>query len=358
MEKDITQNFKEYSSIDGVTQKNIKKLEKYGHLNKNIEWIALEKIHGANLSFLTDGVTISTAKRSGIIDDKENFFNSTKITEKYQKDVLEIFHRIKASNNIPNIVTVQLYGEVFGGSYIGFESSSKPVQKGVYYKPEIDFLIFDIRINTSDIVPNFRENGKEVYWSWYLAQDEINKIVEGLNIKTIPIEKKGPFSEIVTMNPVFVTKIPSLYGLPVIENNMAEGYVFKTNENHVCHHTRPIIKTKNTKIFGEIDMCAEKMCTNLSDNLISNLIRYCTQNRFNNTISKIGRDSHIEKITGIYIADVVKDFEKDFNDTIDELNQEKTTDENRKAYIKKLKGFVHSYLMREGCIEMWLGELN
>src|SRR4051794_20531178 len=91
--------FREFPSIDGIDSKIIKHFEKLGYLHKSIEWIAMEKIHGANLSFITDGVSILTAKRSGIINTTENFFGSSLIMKKYYNDIIEIFNRIKNDNS-------------------------------------------------------------------------------------------------------------------------------------------------------------------------------------------------------------------------------------------------------------------
>jgi uncharacterized protein YlbG (UPF0298 family) len=361
--------FREFSSIESPSSKHIKQLEKYGYLNSSIEWIALEKIHGANFSFITDGIEIITAKRSGIISEKEKFFNSTAISKKYLDDILTLYHVIKKTN--PETTTVQVFGEIFGGYYPGFTNNMKPVQKGVYYRPEIDFLVFDIKMNTNISAPkiatqihNNINDGKmidekmvdekmidEKFYSWFLSQDEIDKYLKNLPLlRGIPVTARGKFDDIINMSPIFITKIPELYGLPLINNNMAEGYVFKTNNRHPCHRSRPIIKIKNNNVFGEVvHMPKVNIGSGVTNQYVENAISYCTKNRFNNTISKIGLENRIEKINGIYVADVVKDFEKDLPD--EEL-------EEFKKSIKKVKEGINSYLLRHGHIESWLKEFH
>ncbi|XWV25678.1 RNA ligase 2 [Tupanvirus deep ocean] len=330
--------FREFSSIDNSNSKHIKQLEKYGYTNNMVEWVALEKIHGANFSFVTDGLNIAVAKRSCVIPDNENFFNSNIIRDKYQADILTMFGKIK--NDIAEVSSIQAFGEIFGGYYPGFDHTTKPVQKGVYYKNEIDFLVFDIKINT--------KNAGELF-SFYLSHDEVCKYLENLPLlRGIPIVARGKFSDIITMSPVFQTTIPTLYNLPEIKDNMAEGYVFKTNQRHPCHRSRPIVKSKNSR-FIEVKMYVPLVSNDIvNDKFVEKAIPYCTQNRFNNTISKVGVDSKIQKLQGIFIADVLKDLEKEMDDDLEEF----------KKNLKKIKEGLNSYLMRNGNIDIWLKEYH
>lgn len=356
-QSDIVSKFREFASIDNLTGKFAKQLKKLGYVNNLIEWVALEKIHGANLSFVTDGSSIFVAKRSGIISESEKFHNSTTIMEKYKIDIFEVYRRVKENN--PETKTIQVFGEVFGGYYPGFKHESKPVQKGVYYKPEIDFLVFDIKMNT-DIVAflnktledldDTTEQTNETTYSWYLSQNEIDQYLKDLpNLRGIPVTAKGNFNDLIDMSPIFVTTIPTLFGLPSIDNNLAEGFVLKTNKRHPAHRSRPIIKNKNNNIFSEVARTRKLITSNDSevDKYVDAAVAYCTQNRFNNTISKIGPNNKIEKISGIYVADVLKDFEKDLPE--DEAIE-------FKKLIKKVKECINSYLLSENNIELWLRE--
>ncbi|XWV26621.1 ligase 2 [Tupanvirus soda lake] len=332
---DISTNFREFSSIENSNSKHIKQLEKYGYTNNIMEWVAMEKIHGANFSFITDGSNIVVAKRSSVVPETENFYNSKSIRDKYQGDIMIVFNKIK--NDIPEVTSVQVFGEIFGGYYPEFPKTMSPVQKGVYYKNEVDFLVFDIKVNT--------KNAGEMF-SFYLSQNEVDKYLDNLPIlKGVPVEVRGKFSDLITLNPIFQTKIPSLYGLPDVKDNMAEGYVLKANMRHPCHRTRPIVKCKNSK-FSEVKKYIPKVSYHTNDKFVLLAFPYCTQNRFNNTISKIGIDSKIEKIQGIYIADVLKDLEKDLNEDVEEFRKN----------LKKIKEGLHCHLMQNGYIDAWLKE--
>ena len=360
MEQDnLASYFREFSSIENLNNRTIKQLEKNGYLQHLTEWIAMEKIHGANFSFITDGTSVIIAKRSGIIAEKENFYNSSIILEKYRDDIISLYQTVKSHN--PETTTIQVFGEIFGGYYPGYPSSTKPIQRGVYYKPEIDFLVFDIKMNTNIKAPKIpceeesnsssSDIQEENYYSWFLSQDEIVQYMKGLiSLRSIPILARGKFSEIININPVFITTIPELYNLPKINNNMAEGHVFKTNCRHPSHRLRPIVKNKNINIFSEINYVPK---TNIDENKIDKLseqvISYCTRNRFFNTISKIGLDNRIEKISGIYVSDVLKDFEKDL--------QGEQIEEFKKS-VKKIKEKIIFYLRHHNYIEIWLDEYH
>jgi len=336
----LNSHFSEFSSIENCKKKYINDLQKYGYIDSVNEWVAMEKIHGANFSFITDGIEIITARRSATLQSDEKFYGHQLIAEKYKSDVLQIHSKIKL--DIPNITTIQIFGELFGGYYPGRKNIMKPVQKEVLYNNEVDFLVFDIKANTRDL---------DKIDSFYLSQDEVDLYLANLLLlRGAPVLARGKFSDIIDMNPVFPTTVPLLYHLSPIEGNVAEGYVFKLNKRHSCQYTRPIIKHKN-KTFKEVSAFTPKI---LSDNSLINqyiekALAYCTQNRFNNTISKIGPDNRIEKIQGIFIADVITDMKKDLE--LDEL-------EEFHKIIKKIKEGLTYRLMHLDTINTWLTEYN
>ena len=51
------------------------------------EWIATEKIHGSNFSFVTDGTSVAVAKRTGLLQPVDKFFNWPYIYGKVQLEV-------------------------------------------------------------------------------------------------------------------------------------------------------------------------------------------------------------------------------------------------------------------------------
>jgi Rnl2 family RNA ligase len=359
--------FKQYASIEPLNEKHIRELSSTGWIESK-NWIALEKIHGANFSFITDGTTVRTAKRSGFIQNEyikpdgskhpgEYFYHHNLIEDKYREDILQLYELIENSGMVApeRLIQIQVFGEFFGGSYPGFTDKT-PIQKGVHYCPEADFLVFDIRV---DFIYSFasvcKDHDRETisqtdirYNSEYLPHSQVEQFISQLpKLRTVPIVKRGSFDELITLDPVFQTRIPDLYGLEPIEGNMAEGYVFKQDGPHSAHHSRPLIKSKNST-FAEVLKNKPKIKVSVDSYDITDILPYCTQNRFNNTISKIGLDNRFEKMMGLFVTDALKDYEKDLPDEEKEYFEKNS---------KKIKSTVIGYLHREGCVRDWLNGL-
>lgn len=350
----ITQNFREYSSISGYTSKTIKHITKLGYDITKDDWIMTEKIHGANFSFVIRGDFYWCCKRSGPISLTENFFSSREIETKYIADAREVYKRVLAQSTDPNdIEYVQIFGEIFGGSYPGFETKGqRAVQKGVDYNPEIDFMVFDIRVVTKTLSTYKDDKGKLQPIAWFVSYSDMIKYLEGLELRYVPVITRGKLEDLLKTSPKFNTTIPTLFGLPSVPGNLAEGYVLKIDSQHQCHKSRPILKIKYEERFGETRTYKvptfkitepDEFVTIHSDVILN----YCTQNRFNNTVSKIGKDSSAEKILGIFIADACKSY------------QETLSGENLESFTKKLKLIKDSVRIKfcsSGLMDEWMKE--
>ena len=67
--------FKKYKSIENSYQDGfISSIIEQGF--GDLEFVIQEKVHGANLSFITDGQNILSAKRTELILDSEEFYSS------------------------------------------------------------------------------------------------------------------------------------------------------------------------------------------------------------------------------------------------------------------------------------------
>jgi pyruvate kinase len=70
--------FKKYNYIENTYQKDfINKIIEQGF--GDIEYVVQEKVNWANLSFITNGKDIISAKRTEIINDNEEFFNAKQV---------------------------------------------------------------------------------------------------------------------------------------------------------------------------------------------------------------------------------------------------------------------------------------
>ena len=105
--------FKKYNSIENSYQDDfLSSIVEQGF--GDLEYGVQEKVHGTNLSFISNGQTIIYAKRTELILDNEEFFNSKLVKEKYTDNILELFKYISDKFNAK---TITIFGELFGGGY-------------------------------------------------------------------------------------------------------------------------------------------------------------------------------------------------------------------------------------------------
>lgn len=284
----LDEHFAQYPSIPNNSKKFIEE-----NINKEVTWIATEKVHGSNFSIITDGNDLVCAKRSCVLGSTENFFEHNKVIGKYKNDLFKIYKNVK--DEFPKTKVIQIYGEIFGGQYPGYVVPHKHVQKDIYYTPDIEYIIFDIKVITDDE-------------KQYLKQEDLNRFVEG--VKIVPILAVGKLDDLLKINPVFQTKIPQLYGLQEVNDNFSEGLVIRINV--MGPHRHPI-KIKNPTFDEIVRTKKEKPKVSIAK-LRNKLSRYATANRFNNVMSKLGRDISIVDAKLALKEDAIKDFEDDLTE--------------------------------------------
>ena len=246
MKKIITFSHMEFIKYGSITncyrQKEINFLISNGHTNNDIEWVATEKIHGANFSFyvkrVEDGeLVVLCGKRNSIMDPVEysKFFNSLEVFKKYEQAVKNVYLQLD------NVEWVIIYGELFGGAYNNIPKptpTTKCVQSGIYYCPHNDFFAFDIRTN----------NG-------YMDYDSCAEICKKVGLNSVKALFRGEFKDVMNWSSSHNadnTSIPSEFGLDPIDNNQREGHVLKPVINRMYDdNTRIILKDKNNR-FDEI----------------------------------------------------------------------------------------------------------
>ena len=261
----------------------------------NIEWIATEKIHGTNYSFLLNkkNKEVIPCKRTSILESDSNFYNHNNIFNKYKGDIIILFDIL--SNIYPNLLQIQVYGELFGGLYNGKTSSNSVViQKKMNYNIENDFLAFDIKIT---LLNN----------SFYLDWDDFIDILSKTNIKHVPIIKRGSLESLMTLNPKFESVVYKIYNLPELKQNYAEGYVIKSTNK------RFIFKYKNP-MFAEVSK--KHVLYKTKSNGIGDVFKkYITINRYDNIISKklCDKDFLIQEIIQEMINDIIIEYLDDNN---------------------------------------------
>jgi Rnl2 family RNA ligase len=321
----MSESFKKYLSIENdYKEKYINSLIRNGFMGPRVQWILTEKIHGANFSAICDGNTITWARRSGIIDKDEKFYNCDRVTREYTSSIFQIFKEVKKYFIIP-IEHIQVYGELFGGIYPHkdiheIDDIVHPIQKSIFYHPDIKFMAFDIRINNDR----------------FLNYELMFEIVNRTRIIPISIIKQGTFDELIKVSPVFESKIGPYFGLPKIVDNFAEGYVLRTLTEHTrADGKRAMIKMKNPT-YGDrkIHPKYSNPDIEIDQHARDRILMYNTTARIMGVISKlreVDRTNRL-KIIGLTIQDIINDYEKTEEVSISKIE--------RKKYISLLSNEV------------------
>jgi len=329
--------FKTYNTIENAYQARVIDQIRMQGFGDEV-FIVQEKVHGANLSFFTDGKEIKMAKRTAFIEQDEKFYNAHDIVERYRKNVIHIFEKVKAV--YPDMETVVIYGELFGGGYKHKEvapvKDAIKVQKGIEYAPHNEFYGFDIKLNGTT----------------YLDTDLANQIFEETGFFYAKILFQGTLEEALKFPNAFGSKIPAWLGLPEIEDNMCEGTIVKTlKTRYFGNGARIILKNKNEK-WTEKSKVVRKERPARKDVHFSGKAReiweeirsYVTVNRLNNVVSKTGEfePEMMGKIIGLFSQDVLEDFEKDFPEAFVAIEKDE-----QKRINKKLNSLVIDLVKQE-----------
>lgn len=338
--------FEKYNSIENSYRiKFINKLIEEGLAQE--QWVVLEKIHGGNFAIYVDKDGIRVAKRTGFIAEDESFFNYQRVIDKHKDAIMAFYDGYK--DNVKTIsgglnYEMVIYGEIFGGSYphndVSRINDACKVQKGVFYSPDNEFMIFDVKLDNEYMSAVLVEEGCRHYGLPY-----------------VPIRFKGTLEECLAQHNEFQTSIPGLLGLPEIEDNVCEGVVIKPNKTSFLRSgSRAIIKNKNAKFSekGNKDKgprIAEVLPGNVQV-VLDEVISYVTENRLRNVISKIGEIGQKEfgKLTGLFVTDVFEDFIKDNEDGFKDIAK----DERKK--INKRIGSLTANLIRPNFANIVDGE--
>ena len=300
--------FKKYNSIENSYQDDyINSIIEQGF--GELEYVVQEKVHGANISFITDGKTIISAKRTELISENEQFFNSKLVQKNYSSKILQIF---KETSDKFNAKSITIFGELVGGGYphpdIPKDENAKLVQRGIYYCPTNEFFAFDILI----------DNEK------YLDVKTTSELFEKFHFFYAKTIFKGVLRDCLNFSNTFKSSIPNDFGLPEIEANICEGVVIRPNQpSFLRSGSRVLIKNKNEK-WAENNNFIDKSILSkllhegeeLSDEaniLCEEIYKLITTNRLANLISKIGEiniKKDLGKVLGLYNKDVLTDFLK------------------------------------------------
>jgi Rnl2 family RNA ligase len=175
-------------------------------------FLVTEKLHGTNMQMRisTDG-EITAYRRNDQLREGEKFYE-------WERIVTE--HRDKL-RDMANGKEIALFGEIIGGYYPGHPSrkvDQKPVQKQIYYCPEYEFVAFDVYDFTTqtfwgfdELLDGCKSHGIRVVEPWYRHMNLVDIIAIDHNAEQ--------------------SRMPYVFGLPPIENNVIEGWVIRPEQS-------------------------------------------------------------------------------------------------------------------------------
>ncbi len=344
-----TLKFKKYGSIENTSNKLFinSVYASYPNMGKLV-CVVTEKAHGAHFSLQTNGTLVRAGKRRSELTDEDKFHNHSQMVTDYTTQMYALFKSVTKLISDKTIDTVQIDGELIGGSYdhpdVPKGKGVSRVQKGVNYCPDYRFYVYDIKYCTID------NPDKWVFLDYDICLDLFQECGFSLYAKPLKI---GPFEEVVNYDPLFQTLIPGQLGYPEIDNNYAEGVVIKPMQSiNLPTGSRVIFKSKNDK-FCETQK-SKKTWKNISlpevkeeiREIQSQMLDMVTENRLASVISKEGEFTsmkQIGKFIGLLSRDVLEEYEREFGHTfndIDKPSQKLVT----KALAGKCKAVVFNYL--------------
>jgi Rnl2 family RNA ligase len=323
-------DFKKYNSIENTFDKDFMERLIIEEVDKH-EFVVQEKVHGANVCFVTDGLTVSFGKRTGFVEADEKFYDYEELFERYKPKVISLFSAVK--EQYADMKTLTVFGEMFGGKYphpdVKHAKNTMLIQKGVYYCPNHEFYAFDLYLATG-------ETGR------FLNLDETNAYFERTGFFYAKTLFQGTLSECIQYPNDSPSMISEWLGLPPVEDNICEGIVIRPVTPAYLHNgARVLLKSRNERFAEKTSVkkrerrvIVEPSYSEELNNLLPEVEDYVTENRLSNVASKIGNVSvpkDTGKLIGLFSKDILEDFLKEYSGDYLELEKSEQKILNRHA---------------------------
>ena len=229
----IAENTSKFSGVDG-------------------EWVATEKVHGANFSVIVSDDAVAFASRGHILADGDNFFGYRSIAEHITRSAILVRERLITMGTAESEHSIVVYGELAGGLYPHADTAqigTIPVQRGCYYAPGLVFIAFDVALG-SDAVEALR----------FLDFDDARAVATTCGLTFAEPLSRGTLAQCLAQPVRFVSRIPASLGLPLLADNWAEGVVIRPVRELAVSYTgggRRMLKVKipefSEKQYGNTD---------------------------------------------------------------------------------------------------------
>ncbi|TSC32291.1 RNA ligase [Corallococcus sp. Z5C101001] len=264
-------------------------------------WIALEKVHGAQLVIAVRAGQVWFGKRKAWLTEEESFFGWQLVRAQLGHAAEQMAQALGAPSD-----TVYFYGELFGGHYPHPEVPPVPglsaVQTGIWYSPELRWSPFDVLLVRDD-----EDEGT------LLAHSELEAAAKGAGLMTPPVLRRGTRGDMDSVPTRYPTRVPGVLGLPPIPDNVAEGLVIKS-ELRAAPSTRASLKRKIDEFsegrFDESEAWSPHQALSV-ETLAGWSARLVNPARIASAISKCGRDQ-LDTLLDEVVLDVRVDLELAF----------------------------------------------
>ncbi|AUR85881.1 hypothetical protein NVP1081O_146 [Vibrio phage 1.081.O._10N.286.52.C2] len=267
------------------------------------EWVALEKIHGANFNFTMEFdveqdemFNVTVGKRTQAISPNAtgdySFYGCTSVVEQHMLPLRRLNNYLWARGYIQGDETIIVYGELAG----------KGTLKTSINYGEKCFIAFDIYSPSRDI---------------YLPWDLVKEACEYAEIRHVKELGRGTLDEMLAISPEFRSlETPEDH----VGDNLAEGFVVKQlrGEMFLPTGSRACLKVKSES-FQERKQNRSKVkkapgaFTEEQKELHAEFTLYLTPNRLSNVLSKIGKveAKQFAMVSGMLMQDAKAEFERD-----------------------------------------------
>jgi Rnl2 family RNA ligase len=280
-------------------------------------WVALEKIHGAQLVIDVDADTVRFAKRKAWLREDEPFFGWQLMRASLRDAARAAFARVGA----PRLV---LYGELFGGGYPHPDVTERglvPVQTGVWYAPDLRWAMFEARTLDGE---------KDEFLSYTEAA--------ALGLPMPPQVARGRKVDLDALSERFPSRVPAALGLPSLgEGNLAEGLVLKPDvrmpATAYTSSKRKIAEMREDR-FDESQPWDPTRPMDLA-RLTEWAGRLTNRPRVASAASKVGRDD-AKAVADEVVLDVLTDLEEAFPGAMSSLDPEGWSELERAIRAKVL----------------------
>ena len=289
-------------------------------------YLVTEKVHGANTQFTYNLLSkeFFIGSRSKFLEDGEPFFNVQACVEPFKDNVLQLVSILsdELAKYGQRIVSVSVFGEVCGGCYphpdVPLDKKAVKVQKGVYYSPSNQWLVFDVGYVLAGSDRMFFLPGSKFVSSCLFV---------GLPVVPV-LSIAGSLDEALAFPNSGDSVVFERYDLPKLDGNTMEGIVIRPQFVDAWFgHSRLVLKSKNdafkekwkTKRGKEAEKAdvPEKVKQAMDE-----ISQYINRNRVHNVISHIGEVSSADvgKVIMLVSQDVLSDYRKEY-DTLSFLDK-------------------------------------